>query len=113
MHEVSVMQSALDTALTLAQQEGAKTIQRVTLRVGELSGVVPDALRFAFDVVTRDTMAEGAELKIEEVPAACYCAACRREFAFADAGCCCPDCGRISRDIRRGRELSLAWMEVV
>lgn len=113
MHEVSLMQSALETAIALAEREGARKILRLKLRIGELSGVVPEALRFAFDVVTRETLAEGAELEVEEVPAVCYCRTCDREFSPGETGYVCSTCGTISRELRRGRELALDSMEVV
>ena len=59
MHEVGVMQSALEIALEQAGRQGASRIDCIALRVGMLSGVVPEALEFAFDVVARGTIAEG------------------------------------------------------
>jgi len=82
------------------------------MRVGALSGAVPEALRFAFDAVTRGTMAEGAGLEIDEVSAVCHCASCRLEFPASDLFCECPRCNRPSAEIRRGRELELTSLEV-
>ena len=59
MHEVGVMQSALEIALEQAGRQGASRIDCIALRVGPLSGVVPEALEFAFDVVARGTIAAG------------------------------------------------------
>jgi hydrogenase nickel incorporation protein HypA/HybF len=77
-----------------------------------LSGVVPDAMRFAFDVVCRETIAAGARLEIETIPAACWCADCEAEFECADFLNECPRCHKVSGDLRRGRELEIAAVEL-
>lgn len=99
-------------AVEAAQAAGAHRVRELRLRVGVLSGVVPDALRFAFEVVCRDTIAAGASLRIETVPAASWCAACREEFAGADFYSECPRCHNVSGELRRGRELEIAAVEL-
>jgi len=69
MHEVSIMEEAVRTAVGAAKSASASRVLALRLRVGTLSGAVPEALRFAFDVVCRDTIAEGASLEMESVPA--------------------------------------------
>ena len=68
MHEVGIMQSALDIALEWAQKQGGERIHRLGLRVGALSGVVADALEFAFEVIKQETPAENASLEVEYIP---------------------------------------------
>ena len=91
---------------------GARRVRKLSLRIGALSGVVPDALRFAFDVVTRGTPAAGASLEIESVPAVCWCAGCGKEFESGDLIAECPRCHNISGELRRGRELEIAAVEL-
>jgi hydrogenase nickel incorporation protein HypA/HybF len=112
MHEVSIMAEALRMAEDAAKSAGASRVLKLRLRVGSLSGVVPDALRFAFDVVGADTLAAGATLEIEPVPAACWCATCRAEFECADFFNECPRCHNFSGELRRGRELEIASVEM-
>jgi hydrogenase nickel incorporation protein HypA/HybF len=112
MHEVGLMQSALELAEEQARLRGASRIHRITLRVGKLAGVEPEALAFAFDVVTAGTMADGASLGVESVPVACFCASCRAEFAPEELVFACPRCGVPSADVRTGRELDLVSLEV-
>ncbi|MCS7060887.1 MAG: hydrogenase maturation nickel metallochaperone HypA [Thermoflexales bacterium] len=112
MHEVSVMQSALEIALEHMRRQNAARIHRIHMRVGALSSVVPEALEFAFDVVTHGTPAEGATLEIERVPAVCRCPACQIEFEPDGYFYECPQCGSLNVEIRRGRELELAFLEV-
>jgi len=112
MHEVAIMTEALRMAEEAATTAGAARILKVRLRLGSLSGVVEESLRFAFDVVSRGTRAAGAALELELVPAACWCATCRSEFACADFYSECPRCHNPSGELRRGRELDLAAVEL-
>jgi hydrogenase nickel incorporation protein HypA/HybF len=112
MHEVSIMAEAVRIAVETAQASGAARVTGLRLRVGTLSGAVPDAMRFAWEVVCRDTPAAGATLDIESVPAACWCATCETEFACADFFNECPRCHDLSGDLRRGRELEIAAVEL-
>jgi hydrogenase nickel incorporation protein HypA/HybF len=112
MHELSLMESTLEIALENARRQGAQKIHQLNLRVGAMSGVVPEALEFAFDACTQDTIAEGANLKIELVPALCYCENCQYEFSPPDLIYACPDCGQISSKLIQGRELQLISLEV-
>ena len=112
MHELSVMTSALEIALEQTRRQGASRIHSITLRIGELSGVVPEALTFAFEAVTAGTPAEGALLVVEAVPVLCHCSRCGEEFHPTDVIYQCPSCEHISADVRRGRELELASLEV-
>jgi hydrogenase nickel incorporation protein HypA/HybF len=112
MHEVSIMTEALRMAMDAAQSAGASRVLKLRLRIGSLSGVVPESLEFAFDVVRHGTMAAGASLEIERVPAACWCAACRAEFECADFFNECPRCHNVSGELRRGRELEIAAVEM-
>jgi hydrogenase nickel incorporation protein HypA/HybF len=112
MHEVGLMENTLAIALKRAADEGALHIHQLTMRVGPLSGVVVDALEFAFDVLSQGTIAEGATLTVERVPIVCYCPTCRVEFRPGDLFCECPRCHAPSREVRQGRELELASLEV-
>jgi hydrogenase nickel incorporation protein HypA/HybF len=112
MHELGLMENALAIALDYATREQASCIHQIALRVGDLSGVEPDALRFAFDVVTQDTIAEQAQLKIESCPTVCYCDRCQSEFLPLDLGYECPTCQTWSTSILQGKELELASLEV-
>lgn len=108
------MESALTVVQRHATERQAHHVNRIVLRIGALSGVEPDALRFAFDVVTRGTVAEGAVLVIEDVPARVYCSACQREFTVEDHSFIftCPDCHALCGEVRSGRELELSRIEM-
>jgi hydrogenase nickel incorporation protein HypA/HybF len=112
MHELSIMDSALNVALERAREAGATHVQEVRLRVGTLSGVVPDALQFAFEALTPGTLAAGARLRIDDVPARFFCGVCSQEFQADDLLAECPTCHQPSGELRAGRELELASLEV-
>ena len=113
MHELAIMEEAVRMAVATATSSGASRVLALRLRVGALSGVVPEAMRFAFDVVCRDTLAEGARLEIEPVPAVCWCAGCGQEFGCANFMHECPLCHNVSGELRCGRELEIAAVEII
>jgi hydrogenase nickel incorporation protein HypA/HybF len=112
MHELSIMESALTTVLDRAKEAGATRVHSVRLRIGTLSGVVPEALAFAFEGLTPGTLAEGAQLIIDPVPARFWCSGCKTEFQSDDMFAECPECQQPSGDLRAGREMELASMEI-
>lgn len=110
---MSIAMELVETAASAAERSGARRVNRVRVRVGAFSGVVSDALDFAFDVAASDTLLDGATLEIEEVPLVIFCAACGDEKKPGRLdGLVCPDCGTISDTIRAGRELELVDIEV-
>ncbi|HWC59986.1 MAG TPA: hydrogenase maturation nickel metallochaperone HypA [Verrucomicrobiae bacterium] len=112
MHELSIMQNALQQALQQARLAGARRVHEIRLRVGVLSGVVPEALQMAFETLTTGTVAEKASLAIENVPARFWCRNCYAEFTAETLFGECPTCHAISPELRAGRELELASLEI-
>ena len=112
MHEVGIMQNTLAMALDAAERQGGRHIHRIRMRVGAMSGVVRDALQFAFEVATPGTIAEGARLDVDEVPVGCRCRSCGREFEPGTAAFECPGCRGTDLELCRGREIELASLEV-
>ncbi len=112
MHEMALMNEALQVAEASARAAGAARITALRLRIGTLSSVVPEAMRFAWDVVRQGTLAEQAQLEIESVPAAARCAICQIEYACPDFPAECPRCGRPGGELVRGQELEIAAIEI-
>ncbi len=115
MHEVSLAVALLELAEDAARREGASRIEALHVELGALSGVVPEALAFAFAGAKVGTLAEGARLEIHVLPAVAYCVACGREFEVqSDFGVAlCPRCERPSATVQQGYELTLSYLEVV
>ncbi|MFE0916477.1 hydrogenase maturation nickel metallochaperone HypA [Streptomyces nigra] len=112
MHELSIATAIIERAGELARADGTDTVSAVTVRVGELAGVVPDALDFAFEVARDGTAFASARLVVEQVPAQAWCGECAEEFAVGmPPFFWCPRCDRPSSDLRSGRELEITGIE--
>jgi hydrogenase nickel incorporation protein HypA/HybF len=105
MHELALSQSIVDLLVECARKEGVHAVTRVVLEVGVAAGVEPDALRFCFDIVAADTLAQGAELAIETITLQARCRNCACEFEPAGLVSSCPRCGSYAPHLLRGREL--------
>ena len=87
-------------------------VKAVWLEVGELAGVELDALRFGFDVVTRNTLAHGAVLQIIEVPGQAWCLQCAATVPARHRFDPCPRCGGFQLQVTGGEELRIKELEV-
>ena len=113
MHELSIATNVVELATEFMRQEKATRVCSVTLRIGELSCVHEDALRFSFDLVAENTPVAGAELKIIAVPISIYCDHCAAIVTLPSIQRFrCPHCDTPSADIRSGREMDLEQIEV-
>ena len=108
MHELAVTQSVVDAVV---ERTGEHRVVEVRLRVGRLSGVVPEAMRFCFDLVTEGTPLQGATLDIEEPEGSATCRRCGSTFGLPDLILLCP-CGSADVDVLTGRELAICSVEV-
>ncbi len=108
MHELAITQSVVETVTV---RTGSAPVAGVRLRVGRLSGVVPDAMRFCFDLVTAGTPLEGAVLDIEQPEGRGRCRACGDEFVLPDLILLC-GCGSADVEVLAGRELAVASVEM-
>jgi len=113
MHEMGIAMEIVDIAKASipADMQGAK-VQRVNLKVGKLSAIVADSLRFCFDLVIKDTPLEGAELAIEELPVVARCKDCQTEWTVTEAVFTCCECQSGNIDILSGRELDITSIEI-
>ncbi len=107
------MQSTLDLAEEQARKAGATAITRVGLRLGVVSGVVPEAMEFAFDILKRDTMAKDASLEMECVPGEFRCSACDARILLREARFICPECQGLLMIGGGGMEMELSHLEIV
>jgi len=109
MHELSLMSHLLDHAATAA---GSAPICALRVRVGPLSGVVVEALRFAFEALAPGTAAAGARLDVEETAPAFHCPRCGADYETPVGAYQCPACGAADGELRGGDELELVSIEV-
>jgi hydrogenase nickel incorporation protein HypA/HybF len=112
MHELGIAQSVLDAVQAeVLRYAGAKPL-RVAVRIGELAAIDPDALRFSFEALTRETDFDGLELEIELRPRRHRCLDCGAEFDVKDFVFDCPQCGANRNECISGEELELAYVEL-
>jgi len=112
MHEVSICESIMDILRAQAGESGSARVTSVKLKIGELSGVVEDSLRFAFEVVSKDTLAEGATLIVDNVPLTARCRSCGRDFHVVGYAFSCTHCDSPEIEIVSGRELLVEEIEL-
>jgi hydrogenase nickel incorporation protein HypA/HybF len=109
MHELSIA----DAIVTIASRHAkGRPVSRVEVRVGHLRQVVPDSLRFAFELITAGTELEGAELALEEVPARVACKACAAETVLNEFPLHCGTCGALDVVVTAGEELLVDSIDV-
>ena len=111
MHEMSIAQSVLDIIVQESQSHNVERVLSVALKVGELSAVETESLRFCFELVTKDTVAEGARLDIERVEVTCRCLECGAHFSVEELTFSCPACESSRIEMLTGRELSVESFE--
>lgn len=113
MHELSLAHRLVALAEEAAREAGAKRVTAVTLKVGDLSGVAVEALRFAYDIAAAGTLLAGSRLETRPVPVTVYCPRCEREGVLASIQRFrCPACDTPTGDVRSGRELEVETIEV-
>jgi hydrogenase nickel incorporation protein HypA/HybF len=108
MHELAIAENVVSSVL---ERTGGRTVSVVRLRIGRLSGVVPDALTFCFELATSGTPLESATLEIDQAEARGHCRTCGTDFSLADAFLLC-DCGSADVELMSGRELLVTSVEV-
>lgn len=113
MHEMGIAMQIVEIATSSIPDDMENVrVERVNLRVGKLAGVVPESLRFCFEIVNRDTPLSGAELRIEEIPVVARCRECNFEWTINRPVFTCKKCKSGSIDIISGRELDITSIEV-
>jgi hydrogenase nickel incorporation protein HypA/HybF len=108
VHELSITQSVVDA---VCERAAGRPVRSIQVRVGALTAVVPDAMRFCFDLVTDGTVAAGARLDIEWEDGAGHCRTCDADTVLTGAIVLCP-CGSADVDVTAGRDLRIVSMEV-
>lgn len=113
MHELSLMESAMDIVRDSAAQNDIKRVQKVKLVVGKFSMALPDSLQFAFEVISgTEDLFQGAVLEIETREILCQCKQCQHTFNVDNEyHFQCSNCGANQVEIIQGRELYLDYYE--
>ena len=108
MHELSIAHAVVSTVVDALPTPDTRVLQ-VRLRIGELSGIVPQALEFAYDVAADGTPLAGSRVVVVEVPAVVHCASCDLDSELVERlFFACPVCGEPTGDVRGGHELDVS-----
>ena len=112
MHEMSLVEGVLKIAEDAARAQGFARVKAVRLEIGALAPVDLDAMRFCFDAVTRDSIAQGARLEIACKPGSAWCMQCSQSVPLQALYDDCPRCGGRQLQITSGQEMRLKELEV-
>jgi hydrogenase nickel incorporation protein HypA/HybF len=113
MHEMAIVQSIMDILDQQATIHDAKKVVSVSLEFGALTGVLPHAVEFAFEVLSQGGKAEGARLDITIIPIKAYCLGCEKMVTLQEYQPFCPVCSTGVLKIVAGRdEMRIASMEI-
>jgi hydrogenase nickel incorporation protein HypA/HybF len=113
VHELSIANALVETAVEAAREAGASKVTVVHLRLGQMAGVVKGSLDFCYELATQGTLLEGSRLEIEQLPVEVYCPSCQEVVKLANVQWFhCPHCDTPSADIRQGKELEIESLEI-
>lgn len=112
MHEMSLAESVREIVEDTARRNAATRVSAVRLAIGVLSHVEVEAMRFAFDVVMRGSLAEGARLEVEQPAGGAWCMACSQQVTIAARHDPCPRCGSHQLQVNEGEQMRVLDIEI-
>ncbi len=112
MHEVGITRNLVEIAEEHAREAGCQRILSVNIDIGDLSGVVAEAVEFCFEAVSSGTMTEGAKLNINRIPGKKRCEECQHTFPADNLTFECPGCSSFILTTLQGDELRITEMEI-
>lgn len=112
MHEMSLCEGIRDVIEDQARKHGVEKISKVRVEIGRFAGVETDALQFAFDIVMRGSVAEGAQLITIDLPGKALCYDCVKEVEIDQRLDPCPLCGGGKLMPQGGDEMKIKDLEV-
>jgi hydrogenase nickel incorporation protein HypA/HybF len=112
MHEMSLAESVLEIVEQTARSHGVERVLAVRLEIGKLAQVEIEAMRFAFEVVQRGSVAETARLEIVEVDGSAWCMLCSAPVPIAQRGDACPRCGSHQLQVTGGDRMRVMDIEI-
>jgi hydrogenase nickel incorporation protein HypA/HybF len=112
VHELSIMEGVLDVVRSNARERNIGKVSKLKLVIGKLTMIMPDSLRFSFEVLSQNELFQGALLEIEEKDIVITCNKCSQSSILEDAfSFLCPACGVADVDIVSGREMLIEYYE--
>lgn len=112
MHELSVTEGILRICKAEAEKNNFKRILKINIKVGELSGLIPDCISFYFNEISKETVAEGAKIEVFKIPLSYRCDDCGYTSEILKTEYTCHKCKGYHIKFLNGRELYIDTMEV-
>ena len=112
MHELAVTEDILRIVSEYAERGKAESVTDVYLVIGELSSFVDDSIQFYFNMMSPDTIAEGATLHFQRIKTRVRCRNCGQEFEPEERNWICPECHALGGDVIAGKEFFVESIEV-
>jgi hydrogenase nickel incorporation protein HypA/HybF len=112
MHEMTLCEQIIGQLEDERHRRGFATVKRLRLEIGMLSCLDPDALRYAFEISTRETFLDGLLLEIERPPGQAKCLDCGTETPVSHRLDHCPSCGSARLEASGGSQMRLIEMEI-
>ena len=111
MHELSIAQNILDIVNEQLLANNLSKAIKISIKIGKLVAVEPEALKFCFEIITRNTKAEGSSLQVDYTPIKCMCNDCQNAYISDELNSTCPKCMGSNRKVISGNELKIMWLE--
>jgi hydrogenase nickel incorporation protein HypA/HybF len=112
VHELSFAENIIDIIHQSVPADELESVRIVRMKIGALSGVVPDSLEFCFSAISAQTQLAQARLEIEQIPFTVLCNSCRKTFVSDIGFMVCPDCGGAETTVVSGTELQVSEIEL-
>lgn len=112
MHELAVTEQILNLALRHARDANASQVTDLHLQIGALSTIIDDSVQFYWDLISKDSLCQGATLHFERVPATLHCQACNVDYTLDGELTPCPHCNGIQVQILSGQEFKLTSIDI-
>ena len=112
MHELPVTESILEISLRHGRESNAKRITDLYLVIGQLASIVDDSVVFYWDIISKGTLAEGAQLHFKRIPAEMQCRDCKSRFKLSSEEFSCPECGGAHIYVVAGEEFYLDSIDI-
>ena len=112
MHELPVTESILDISLRHAEKAGADQIKNIYIVIGQLSSIIDNSVQFYWDIVSKDTIAEGAQLHFRRIKTILLCRKCQSQYTPDQYDLSCPECNGNDIEVVSGKEFYVEAIDV-
>jgi hydrogenase nickel incorporation protein HypA/HybF len=112
MHELAIAGEIKDIVLAKLKEHKLSKVTGIKLVFGEMTSVVPEAIRFAFASISEKTPMSGAKIRIKMIRSKALCNSCGKNFRIKDLAYICPECSSADIKITAGREMIVQTIDM-